>query len=221
MSDEQSGAFEQEYFKRYYRNYTLQNPPRKLAYYRRLLEYAAQGEDRPRVLELGCAFGRVLSNLNHDWERCGLDVSEYAISEARRALPDSTFCVSTATDIPFEESFDVIAAFDVFEHVPDLDRLRSEIGSRLKPEGRLVFVVPVYDGVTGPIIRVLDKDATHVHKKSRWFWLDWANKSFSVLKWSGIYRYLLPTGYYLHKPTFLLRRFTPAVAIVAKQAQGV
>jgi SAM-dependent methyltransferase len=220
MSTQTKGAFEQEYYDTYYRNYTLQNPPRKLGFYRRVFESAAKGIARPKVLELGCAFGRVLSVLDPEWDRYGLDISEYAIGQARESIPDARFCVSSATEIPFDETFDIIAAFDLCEHVPDLGQLAGAIKSKLKPSGKLFFVVPVYDGVTGPIIRALDKDVTHVHKTSRRFWLDWASSNFKVVEWWGIYRYLFPTGYYLHTPTKTLRKHTPAIAVLATTAEA-
>jgi hypothetical protein len=76
----------------------------------------------------------------------------------------------------------------------------------------------VYDGPTGPIIHALDHDPTHVHKRGRDFWLDWTRQHFVLNRWCGIYRYLLPGGYYVHVPTRLLRRATPAIAVVAHKA---
>ncbi len=218
MSTQASGTFEKEYYDTYYRNYALQNPPKKLAFYRKVLEMASSGIARPRVLEIGCAFGKVLSALNPEWERYGLDISEYAVDQARKSLPDAKFCVSSATEIPFDETFDIIAAFDLCEHVVDLSELKNAIRSRLKPSGNLFFVVPVYDGVTGPLICRLDKDVTHVHKESRQFWLDWAGSDFRVVEWWGIYRYLFPTGYYMHMPTRMFRNHTPAIAVLATVA---
>lgn len=214
-----ASQFEQEYFARHYRDYERQNPPRKLAFYRQLIEPAAVGVARPRVLDLGCAFGRFLEALGPKWERYGLDVSQFAIDEARRALPQATFEVAGATDTPFHTPFDAIVAFDVIEHVPPLDRVAAAVRAMLKPGGYWVFVVPVYDGITGPIIRLLDKDETHCHRCSRWFWLDWAREQgFELVDWQGIYRYLFPGGRYAHWVTRRLRRFTPAIAVVTKRA---
>jgi dolichol-phosphate mannosyltransferase len=204
-----------EYYDRNYHSYDLQNPSRKLAFYR---ELAVQGmNDRPshRILDLGCAFGLFLSTLGPEWERYGLDINEFAIDEAARRLPNAAFQVSKAECIPFKKQFDVIAAFDVLEHIADLDTLAETVKSSLAPGGRFVFVVPVYDGINGWLVNALDKDYTHVHRESRWFWLKWASTHFRVEKWTGVYRYTLPTGYYIHLPTGALRRTSPALAIVA------
>jgi SAM-dependent methyltransferase len=209
--------FEREYFERSYRSYRLQNPPRKLAFYRGLVEKAAARHRRPRILEIGCAFGDFLAALDGRWVRSGLDASEYAIGEARRRVPEAAFAVGNSVELPFAGPFDVVAAFDVLEHVPELEPLRREIWSKLSARGTLVFVVPVYDGPTGPLIRRLDRDPTHLHKHSRQFWLEWVASGFRIVEWWGVYRYLLPGGAYVHWPTKVLRHWTPAVAVVAER----
>jgi 2-polyprenyl-3-methyl-5-hydroxy-6-metoxy-1,4-benzoquinol methylase len=111
----------------------------------------------------------------------------------------------------------VVTTFDVIEHVPNPDAVARSAIEQLADGGCFVFVVPVYDGVTGPVIRLLDRDPTHIHKWSRQRWLDWAAAHFSVVEWKGILRYLLPGGYYLHVVTRALRRHTPAIIVVARK----
>jgi ubiquinone/menaquinone biosynthesis C-methylase UbiE len=41
-----------------------------------------------------------------------------------------------------DDSFDCVIASDVFEHVPDLDRLLAEVYRVLKPGGVLFFTTP-------------------------------------------------------------------------------
>jgi SAM-dependent methyltransferase len=209
--------FDREYYDRSYRDYERQNPPHKLRFYRGLAERYAPRTGRPRLLDVGCAFGAFLSVLDPGWERYGSDVSEFAIAEARKSVPGVVFDVASATDLPFDGTFDVITAFDVIEHVPSLDEIAVAVRSRLSPEGHFIYVVPVYDGPTGPIVALLDKDPTHLHKRSREFWLEWTAAHFDLVDWCGILRYLLPWGPYLHRPTRSLRRYTPAVAVVARR----
>jgi len=215
-----SGAqpFGQSYFERTYRNYEQQNPPRKMKFYRDLVAEATRAVSKPRVLDVGCAFGTFLSHLDTSWDLYGIDVSDYAVSKARENLPHAHLACSSAMDIPFQESFDVITAFDVIEHLPDLDRTAASISSKLALNGSFIFAVPVYDGPLGPIVRALDHDATHVHKESREFWLTWARRHFGVEDWQGILRYLLPGGVYVHWPTRVARRWTPAIVVSARCA---
>ncbi len=216
MTTAGSPGFEREYFESNYRNYERQNPPWKLRFYRDLTERVAPMDRPPRVLDIGCAFGAFLSALDPRWERYGADVSQFAIDRAKQSVPGATFARADFGDVPFPGPFDVITSFDVIEHVPSLDRVASLVRSKLAPGGHLIFVVPVYDGPTGPIVRLLDQDETHVHRTSRGFWLEWAGRHFTVVDWWGIYRYLLPGGLYAHLPTRRLRQFTPAIAVVAR-----
>jgi len=208
--------FDKGYFETVYRDYPRQNPPRKLRFYRRLVERAAPAERIPRILDIGCAFGAFLSALDPNWQRFGTDVSQFAIDHAAAAAPGVTFARADVDAIPFPGPFDIITAFDVIEHIASLDRVASVVRSLLRPEGHFIYVVPVYDGVTGPLISLLDRDETHIHKRSRDFWLAWTREHFALIQWCGIYRYLVPGLGYLHIPSRLWRRFTPAIAVIAR-----
>ena len=211
------GKFEREYYEAHYRDYARQNPPRKLRFYRRLAERAAAGNPTPRILDVGCAFGAFLSALDPGWRRFGADVSQFATDRAALEVPGAAFARADFDSIPFPGTFDIITAFDVIEHVPSLDAVATSVRSRLSEGGHLIFVVPVYDGPTGPIVHLLDKDETHLHKNSRDFWLAWVRKNFALLDWWGIYRYLVPGLGYVHLPTRAWRRFTPAIAVLARK----
>src|SRR5207247_1900153 len=102
-------------------------------------------------------------------------------------------------------------------HIDDLDALAGEITAHLTDRGIFMFVVPVYDGPLGPLVHALDHDPTHIHKKARRFWLDWANRHFEVVDWWGLVRYLLPIGPYIHWPTRAWRSVAPAIAVVARR----
>ena len=106
--------------------------------------------------------------------------------------------------------------FNIVEHIPDLESVAGTIKSRLSPGGCFIFVVPVYDGPTGPRISLLDRDRTHVLKMPRTFWLQWAATCFDEIDWQGIFRCLVPWGWYIHVPTKMFRNCAPAIAVVAK-----
>ena len=216
MTTQGEARFERDYYESVYPNYTRQNPPRKLGFYRRLVGKAVPQGSSPRLLDVGCAFGAFLSSLDPKWARFGADVSQFAIDRAVASVPGATFARAGFSDLPFPGPFDIITSFDVIEHVPSLDLVAAAVKFRLASNGHFIFVVPVYDGPTGPIIRILDKDETHVHKNSREFWLRWTEEHFELREWLGIYRYLVPGLGYVHYPTKLWRRFTPAIAVVAR-----
>jgi SAM-dependent methyltransferase len=211
------GPFERDYFEKTYRNYARQNPPRKLRVYRRLVEGAAPPGRVPRILDIGCAFGAFLSELDPAWDRCGMDVSQFAIDRAAERVPAAAFARADITTIPFPGPFDIVTAFDVIEHVPSLEGATASIRSKLSSNGHFLFVVPVYDGPAGLLVHLLDRDETHLHKRSRRFWLDWAQERFQVVEWWGLTRYLLPGGYYVHLVTRAFREFTPAIAVLTRR----
>ncbi|HYK90306.1 MAG TPA: class I SAM-dependent methyltransferase [Acidobacteriota bacterium] len=210
-------SFDRAYFEGQYRDYEHQNPARKLEYYSRLARIAVGEQSRPRILDVGCAYGLFLSHLDSNWEKYGEDASEYAIRRATERSPSIRFGVAVHGEHPFAGPFDVVTAWDVLEHVVELDELLMWICGNLAPGGALVFVVPVYDGPTGPVIRLLDRDPTHVHKRGRRFWLELASGSLRLMEWWGIYRFLLPGGPYLHFVTRSLRRYTPAIACIMRR----
>lgn len=210
--------FDAAYFAANYRDYARQNPKRKLDFYRREVDQSlAPGVPR-RIHDLGCAYGVFLGELGSNWERYGSDVSEYALDKAKARCPEARFQRASASDRnPFDVTFGVLTAFDVIEHVPDLEAVANSVQEQLLTGGSFVFVVPVYDGLSGPVIRVLDRDPTHVHKWPRQRWLDWAAEHFDVIRWTGIVRWLVPGGYYVHRVTQAFKRHTPAILVVCRQ----
>jgi SAM-dependent methyltransferase len=211
------GAFEREYFERSYRDYDRQNPPRKLDHYRQAVERHVIAHGTVRLLDIGCAFGAFLASLDSRWEIYGADVSEYAIGLARQRLPRAHLEPVRNGELPFAEHFDIITAFDVLEHIPNVEAVVRQVVEHLTDDGAFLFVVPVYDGPLGPMVRALDADVTHIHRLARRFWLDLARRYFEVEDWWGLFRSLVPGGYYVHWPSRALRGITPAIAVVGRR----
>jgi SAM-dependent methyltransferase len=210
-------VFDENYYSSVYPNYKLQNPPRKLHFYRDLVAKHLGNRKSPAVLDMGCAFGAFVSVMPKEWDRYGTDVSEFAIERAKATVPGAKFAAGILETCPFPGPFDAITAFDVVEHIPDIEGIRKQIHARLKPGGIFVFVVPVYDGPLGWVVEALDKDPTHVHKTRRDWWLSWAQQSFDVLEWQGAYRYLTPLKIYVHYRSRLLRSWSPAIVVAARR----
>lgn len=213
-----SSTFGPEYYTKYYREYTRQNPPRKLRFYARMVErHLAPGAPR-RIHDLGCGFGDFLATLGPEWEIRGSDVSAYAIAQAAERHPRGAFQVASAADRgAFPGPFGAVTAFDVLEHVADLDAVAASVNEQLTPDGLFLFVVPVYDGLSGPIIRALDRDPTHLHKWPRRRWLEWAGSHFDTIEWLGTVRYLFPLLGYLHVASRLFRCHTPAILVACRR----
>ena len=208
--------FEREYFDTYYGDYERSNPPRKMRHYRQAVERYAPAAGPSRILDIGCAFGKFLASLASGWDLYGIDASEYAIRAARERVPRAQLVVSGNGTIPFATQFHAITAWDVLEHIPDLDQTACQIAAHLTTDGVFLFVVPVYDGPLGSAVRMLDSDPTHVHRWPRAAWLGWAARHFMVVDWWGVFRIRVPGLGYVHRPVRGLRRIAPAIAVVTR-----
>jgi SAM-dependent methyltransferase len=141
------------------------------------------------------------------------------VKEARRVLPAKVpLLVSSLDTLSLRRRFDVVAAFDVIEHIPALSSAFESAHRLLEPGGLFVFTVPVYDGPLGWLVERLDKDPTHVWKRGRDFWLRQLSPRFRLLRYTGVWRYFLPGGVYLNLVSRLSRRVTTAVLVVAQKA---
>lgn len=212
--------FGSEYYETNYRSYKDQNPEHKLDHYLSVVEQACAQIEAPTVLDIGCGPGAFLAHTalrRPHWMLYGTDIRPNAIEAAAGILQGrASLETASAETRPFGDlTYDVITAWDVLEHLANPAETVSNLKTWLKPGGVLVFVVPVYDGITGPLVTLLDKDPTHLQKLGRDFWIDIADSQLSRVSWHGILRYLLPGRRYIHLPTRPGRRFTPAILVVA------
>jgi ubiquinone/menaquinone biosynthesis C-methylase UbiE len=111
-----------------------------------------------RILELGCAAGRMLRCLSDVADQCeiwGTDIDGEHVFWCKQNLspPFHFFLTTTYPHLPFEDGyFDVVYAGSVFTHIDDLaDAWFLELRRILKPNGRLY--ITIHDNHT---IRMLD-----------------------------------------------------------------
>jgi SAM-dependent methyltransferase len=94
------------------------------------------GEPR-LVLDVGSADGPSIGWLRGRGQQVSLDIDP-------RGLDTGGVCGS-ALALPFaDDSFDVVAAFDVIEHCDPESAVLSELARVLTPQGRLLLSVPAY-----------------------------------------------------------------------------
>ena len=206
-----------DYFEAQYRDYEKQNPPQKLDHYLDVIGDHWDGR-RAELLDVGCGLGSFLERARlrrPTWALNGTDVDRTGVETTRARVPEAKVTrVSADRQSHPDNCFDVVTAWDVLEHVEALNDAGDSIASMLRPGGLFVFVVPVYDGPLGQLVEFLDKDPTHLHKRGRDWWLDWAAERFDVLDWHGIFRYLIPGGFYIHLTTHRTRRAATAILVV-------
>lgn len=97
---------------------------------------------RPKMLDVGCSLGTTIEAGNGlGWDACGVDVSTDAIDDCRhRGLRCAT---SGGVELPYpDETFDVLTAWHVIEHVGDVARTLTEWRRVVKPGGLLVMEMP-------------------------------------------------------------------------------
>ncbi len=98
-----------------------------------------------RVLDVGCGTGEFTARMAQAGARAiGVDVAEAALERARARHPELDFrLVPFDGPLPFEDnSFEVVWAGEVIEHVADTARWLSEVRRVLAPGGRLLISTP-------------------------------------------------------------------------------
>jgi 2-polyprenyl-3-methyl-5-hydroxy-6-metoxy-1,4-benzoquinol methylase len=96
-----------------------------------------------QVLDVGCANGIVLRSLPDTWRRVGIDITEELLSLAREDGVETHVCDFDNHPFPFpNETFDLVIANDVIEHVLHTDAVLNEVNRVLKPSGRLFISIP-------------------------------------------------------------------------------
>jgi SAM-dependent methyltransferase len=101
----------------------------------------------PRLLEIGCGSGDFLAEAqSRGFCVEGLEVSEHAAEVANTRLGKDAVRVGFLEDTSFsEQSYDIVAAFDVIEHVRNPKKTLARIHALLKPGGMVAIVTPSLD----------------------------------------------------------------------------
>lgn len=109
-------------------------------YHRRLAEiYRFHVAPNLRVLELGCADGRLLADLQPAYG-VGVDFSAEMIQRARARHPQLTFLHADAHDLSaLDETFDIIILSDLVNDLWDVQRVLEQIKRLSTPRTRVIL----------------------------------------------------------------------------------
>ncbi|CAN5467362.1 class I SAM-dependent methyltransferase [soil metagenome] len=117
-----------------------------------------------RVLEIGCgqgAFGARIAG-RVDYVAVEPDPTSYAVA-ANRIEPHGGKVINGIHDaIPAGETFDIVCAFEVLEHIDDDNGALASWVPLIKPGGHLVLSVPAFQSRFGP----MDVHAGHFRRYS-------------------------------------------------------
>ena len=120
------------------------------------------GMARPRILDVGCGTGANLEMLSQFGDAEGVDVSADALSfcHARGLI---NVRQGAAEKLPYEDnSFDLVTALDVVEHLDDDVGGLSEMRRVLRPGGRALLFVPAFMFLWG-----VQDDISHHRRRYR------------------------------------------------------
>jgi SAM-dependent methyltransferase len=96
-------------------------------------------------LEVGCGTGYVLNGISKKFPHSTLLGSEIFVAGlgfTAARLPSVKLIQMDARNVPFENEFDVIGAFDVLEHIKEDEEVLAQMCVALKPEGLIFITVP-------------------------------------------------------------------------------
>ncbi len=110
--------------------------------------------DRGPLLEIGCAYGLFAARaLGRGWDVSAMDVSAAGVAHTAARLGIEVHR-GLVEDAPFEsESFDVVVAWDVLEHVPDPATFLARVREFLAPGGTLALSLPNVDSLPARLLR--------------------------------------------------------------------
>ena len=96
-----------------------------------------------RILEVGCGTGANLKSISKYGDVTGIDFSKNALDYCKKQT-HASLILADAEKLPInDETFDLIVALDVIEHLNDENAL-SEFYRILKPNGFLIITVPAF-----------------------------------------------------------------------------
>lgn len=123
---------------------------------------SSRNNSNPRILDVGCGTGANLKMLRLYGQAEGVDISEQAVDFCKRRGLESVK-LGAIEELPYEDqSFDIITALDVLEHLDDDAAGLQEIRRVLRPNGTLLLFVPAFMFLWG-----VQDDVSHHRRRYR------------------------------------------------------
>jgi len=127
-----------------------------------------------KVLDIGCAYGYLLRLFDDvGCETYGIDVSEYAIEQARRITKARLYVWDVDRGLPMfhDDFFDLVTMLHVIEHLCSPYNVLKEVHRVLRPEGKLVVSTPNLNAIARLLLKLIGRekewygfrDETHIY----------------------------------------------------------
>jgi SAM-dependent methyltransferase len=117
------------------------------------------------LLEVGCGTGFVLSGIAQAFPQAkiaGSEIYTAGLAFAAQRLPSAQLLQMDARKLPYVEEFDVVAAFDVIEHIIEDELVLQNFHRAIKPGGGCLITVPQHQWLWSPV----DDEACHQRRYS-------------------------------------------------------
>ncbi|MGE8567011.1 MAG: class I SAM-dependent methyltransferase [Achromobacter sp.] len=117
------------------------------------------------LLEVGCGTGFVLAGITREYpslRTAGSEIHVAGLAYAAKRLPHTELIQMDARKLPYESEFDVVAAFDVIEHIAEDELVLQNIHQAVKPGGGCLITVPQHQWLWSPV----DEAACHQRRYS-------------------------------------------------------
>lgn len=109
------------------------------------MKHASRNKSNSTILNIGCGTGGTIGMLEKFGRVDNVDASDDAIAFVKK-LGYRDITKVEDIDLPFQdESYDVVGAFDVLEHIEDHKSALIEWKRVLKDDGAIIITVPAYE----------------------------------------------------------------------------
>ncbi len=98
----------------------------------------------PSILEVGCGPGANLRMLGSFGSVAGMEPEDFARQNAKNISGCDITSGTLPHNIPYQDPFDIVCAFDVIEHVDEDQESIKALYAITKPGGYAIFTVPAH-----------------------------------------------------------------------------
>ena len=190
-----------------------------------LVDMASPHQNTSSLLEIGCGMGDfLLAAQARGFQVSGLEVTDYLVEYANKRLGLPGVRKGYIESSNFEKaSFDIIAFFDVIEHVQDPIAYMENVKDLLKESGKIYLVTPSLDSWSAKLLgsRWMEYKVEHLSYFNRRSLAHLLEKTgFKKIKFHPNFKMLSLDYINHHFVRFPVRGVSPLVNIVRRLSPG-